>query len=215
MITYKMINETTKPTHDFLSVLEEVKTDLEHISNHRTERDEVLSTYKTKLLPKFLRIRQLNRISKDKLEARYDEIRQINQRLASLSNHWENLTFEASCLNHEVNSSKERLSPQKSGNVTQDNMEVMDDGKAIDKDDTFEPDQVGKLSHIERTKVLEAEVAKRKQLCEKLDEVLAETNEIEQVCQASEQQINRVKPYIKQLLDKVDTGDSNSPSKLE
>jgi len=209
-----MINETTKPTYELIDVLESIKSSLEFVNDNRSEREKVIETYRSTILPNLLKIRLLNRISKDKLEEKYHQIRIVEQQLVNLHNTWENLTFEAAYLRHQVTSAKERLSPRKQSSAfpKADIHKVNDsDAELPDpKDDYFDPDIVSKLDHEQRTKVLELEESKRRQLCDRLSEMTSETNEIDLLCQASEQEISRVKPYIKQLLDKVDTGQSDS-----
>ena len=202
-----MLDETTKPTLELISVLEQIKLELESINEIRNEREKVLEAYKTRLLPNLLNLRRLNRISKDKLESRNDEIRLINQKLVSLGDYCENLTFEASCVNYEVSNAKQRLSPRKQATVDGQGDVKMFEGAS--KEDSFDPDVIDELGHEERTKMLEAEGISRKQLCDKLNSLVSEADEIEHLCQQSEQEINRVKPFIKQLVEKVDLGDTN------
>lgn len=200
-----MENNQTDP-HDALraSILS-LRSELEDFSrNHGPDRER---EYETKILPHLCQLRKLNRLSKESGAYNNKRVEELNNRLVYMSEQCDNITFEGQCLNHEVVSAKHRLSPSKHRPDSQGDIEMRSETNGNDMS-FFDFEKVGQLDHQTRLQVLDNEETKRKGLQAKLEEVKSEATEIELVCQASEAQLNRIKPYIKQLLDKVDLGDA-------
>ena len=70
-------------------------------------------------------------------------------------------------------------------------------------DDYFDPEIVARLDHSARMRRVEEEEVKRKSLIKRLAQLEEETKNIEVSCLQSTNSLNQVKPYIKQLLDRV------------
>lgn len=144
--------------------------------------EQIKELYKTELIPHMLTLRRLNRIEKNNMESNNKRVKELNQKLVSLHQECDCLTFEASCLGFEVSS----VRPTKN---------TIEDG--------IEPEMNGKPDHSTRMKLLEEEEIRRKELKDVLARLVEETKEIESLCSSSTTQIDQVKPYIRQLLEKV------------
>lgn len=209
-------NDFNGPIIKFQEIVNNLRSELDEFSrNHATsdgDNEKSKAEYQTNIIPKLLQLRKLNRISKERIEEKSDRINQFNRMLVNLREQCDNITFEASCLKHEVSCAKKRLSPTKSRDNGDNHMKLELNGS-----DTavFDIDEVGLMSHAERLQIIDQEEAKRRGLQERLAEATAETDEISLVCEDSSAQLNRLKPYIKQLLDKVDLGDTTRAEKKD
>lgn len=65
------------------------------------------------------------------------------------------------------------------------------------------PEDIPKLDHETRLKLLDEELAKRKELQKKYGELERETRQIEELCSSTGSMVEDLKPYIRQLIDKV------------
>lgn len=209
-----MDNNCLSPLLTFRDTVQKLKSELDEFSkNHGPGKE---ADYEQKILPHLCELRNLNRSSKEMGEIKNKKIDDLDRRLVQLQEQCDNITFEVQCLSHEVVSAKNRLSPSKprldgqgQGDV---DMQIVSNGNDMS---FFDVEKVGQMDHLARLNILASEETKRKALQNKLEEVKTETNEIDLVCQASEAQLNRIKPYIKQLLDKVDLGEPVRNEKKE
>lgn len=214
-----MENEINQATLDLNDALIKIKSEIDSLKevavvSSETEREQILSKYQTNVLPHLLQLRRLNRTSKDKLETKHDKVRELNRKLDNLHDYWENIVFEASCLNSDVEQAKKRLSPTKAprvnptppnGGMVSRIEHRMSNGHSGDHQSIeFDAEQVALLDHQKRLSLLDEEEQKRKALQDRLADVSKETSEIEVLCHASETELNRIKPFIRQLVDKVE-----------
>jgi hypothetical protein len=205
LLTPTMETNCLDPLLTFRDTVQKLKSELDEFSkNHATDKE---AEYEKKILPYLCQLRKLNRLSKETDEIKNRKIDELNSKLLKLKEQCDNATFEGQCLNHEVVGAKNKLSPSKSRLDSQGDVEMRLESNGNDMS-FFDIERVGQMDHQARLEVLENEEKRRKALQDKLAEVKTETTEIEIVCQASEAQLNRIKPYIKQLLDKVDLGDA-------
>lgn len=164
--------------------------------------------YRNDMLPHILSLRHLYRTKKDALEGQVARVRDMNQKLVTLSLACDSASFEADCLNFEVVSDKNKLSPKKSNCLDRDGDVEMEDDTSRLRNGTsshFDSEEVGRLDHETRTKLLNEEETKRKELQEKLAQLCKVTEKIEIICNESETQFSSIKPYMKQLVDAVRT----------
>lgn len=198
-----MTDPSDKITLELKEMLNILRSKVESAGNIKKDREATLNLYKAEILPNLLQLRRLNRDSKDRLEEKHEKVKELSQRLVSSHQACQNLLFEASCLDHEVASAKERLSPRKVPVGAQSGAELnIESGQGNDMS-FFDVEKVGRLDHETRTRLLEEEERRRKKLRDELEALTKETENIEVICEQSAQQLDQVKPYIKQLIDKV------------
>lgn len=174
-------------------VLLAIKTQIESLVALRNagpiDTEQLMKIYRTELVPNLLELRNRQRLDMDELESRHRKLKELNQELLNLQDQCDCVTYEASCLGSEVNDVKQKAckseSPVKNGC------------------DSFNLDTIGKLDHETKMRLLDEEEVKRKALVEKMNELNDETTKIAQLNAECASQIDNVKPYIKQLLDKV------------
>lgn len=172
--------------------------------------EQIHQIYKNDMLPHLLLLRHLYRTRKDSLEEQVGRVKDLNQQLVSLSLACDSTLFEADCLNYEVVSNKDKLSPIRKNRTDKDGDVEMIDEVENSKlrngtSSYFDADEVGQLDHDTRTKLLNEEETKRKDLQEKLAKLSKVTENIEIICNESASQFNAIKPHMKQLVDAVRT----------
>lgn len=153
-----------------LPLIQSLKTSFDNLSASSQETMKA-DYYRAEILPLLLQLRKTNRLEKNNLEAKHSQIRNLNQRLASLQQSNENLLFEAACL----------------GSPTKE-IELVEE-------------EVRKLDHQGRMNYLDEEEERRKDLQKNLASLNEELKELEKLYSQSAEQFNEVKPHIKQLLD--------------
>lgn len=204
-----MDDEVNRPTYELRETLIKLKAETDDLRSltisNGIDREQTIATYHSNVLPHLLQLRRLNRMSKDKLELKHEKVRQLNRELVNLHDRCENITYEALCLNHEVSVAKKRLSPTKSRIVETkgDAISKMETNGHTDTD-FFDAEKVAALDHKTRLEKLDEEEKRRKDLEDKLSRVTTETNEMDSLSKSTETQLNRIKPYIKQLVDRLD-----------
>lgn len=209
-----MEDEYTRPILEFCQAVNNIRADLEVFSKQHTnakeDRDQLMNHYNQKILPNLCELKRLNRLTREMGEVKNKNVDALNAELVLLREQCDNITFEAKCLEHEVNGAKRRLSPTKPARVDgQGDMQMQNVESNGNDMSFFDMERVSQMDHVTRLQVLESEEAKRKSLQEKLSEVTSETTQIELACQTSEDMLNGVKPYIKQLLEKIEMDDAN------
>lgn len=173
-------------------------------------QEQIQQIYRNDMLPYILLLRHLYRSSKDSLEEQVERVKKLNQQLVSLSLACDSILFEADFLNYEVMSNKDKLTHPKKHRIDKDGDVEMLDEVATSKlkngtSSYFDADEVGRLDHETRTKLLNEEETKRKDLQEKLAQLSKVTENIEVICNESASQFSAIKPYMKQLVDAVRT----------
>lgn len=158
------------------------------------------SIYKQSILPHLLQIRRQNRQEKNDLESKFNRAKELNQKLIYLQELCDSLSYKASCLKSEVSGVKEQaisneIIPMDTDSTNNNEMMSL----------RFDVNAVAQLDHESRMRRLDEEEAKRKELIEKLRKLDEDTKIIETSCSLSDNKLHQVKPYIKQLLDKVET----------
>jgi len=161
--------------------------------------------YRNEVLPHLLQLRRLNRVGKDSLATKYQKLKEWNQKLIDLQQTCDSLSFESSCLKAEVNSVRDRASQSQALTNGHDNEQAMgDEPLGGDGIEIFDVDAVAKLDHETRMRILDEEEDKRRSLRAKLSQLSEETKNIELSCLQTTNQLNQVKPYIRQLVEKVE-----------
>lgn len=198
-----VIDETDKPTIQLRETLQTLRTHIDLVEGIREDREATLKLYKTEILPRVLLLRQLNRNSKDKLEEKHERVKELNRRLHIPYETCNNLIFEVSYLKYEVDVAKEKLSTKNEQVDSEGDVQMENEPMVENKIDFFDAEKVGMFDHQTRVKMLEEEETKRKALCEKLSHLKEETDNIELICSQTEEQLDQIKPFIKQLVDRV------------
>lgn len=200
-------DESNKYTLELRETLNKLRSKVEQIGNLKKEPEVVLQLYKDEIVSHLLNLRRLNRASKDKLEEKHDKVRDLHARLVSAHETCNNLLFEATFLRTEVNNAKERISPKKEAKIDhQGDVEMVTNNEHNNHNDTnnyFDPEKVCSLDHETRSRLLDEEGKKRKKLGEDLASLTKEADDMEVVVKTSENNLNQVKPFIKQLIDNV------------
>lgn len=142
--------------------------------------------YATDVVDQLMQLRRTNRAEKDGLEERLKKAKELNGKLILLQEECDCLMFETACLSVEVDTDE------------------MTHGMESDTETSAENGYLeAKVAHEARLRSLEDEEIKRRELMDKLSRLSENTKEIEKLCTTNSDQLNQVKPSIKQLLDKV------------
>lgn len=174
------------------AVLVQLRTQIESLAALPTEqiqKEQLIDTYRAELTPYLLELRKKQRLEMDSLEARHDKLRLLNKELVNLQEKCDCVIYEASCLGSE----EEEVKPKACGS----------DSPVKNGYDSFQPEAIEKLDHETRMRLLDEEETRRKNLVDKMNQLNDETNKIALLNADCASQINEVKPYVKQLLDKV------------
>lgn len=160
----------------------------------KTDNEAIDQYYKTQLLPLILKVRRLNRLEKNELDSMTRKAKVLNQDLRTLSETCACLEFEAACLSKDVSNVPIPKRPTKKLNELSNNL----------NGDIFDIDLVAGHDHQTRMRLLDEEQDKRRQLQQKLINLTDELNTIERSSTINARQLDQVKPYIRQLLEKIE-----------
>lgn len=156
--------------------------------------EEVATFYKAEVTPLLLNVRRHNRKEKNDLESRNKRTKELHQNLRLLAETCNSLEFEVSCLQNEVSNI-----PKVKQQLQITNM----NGPNSDDNEIFDVDTVFKQDHKSRMRLLDEEQDRRRLLQQKLVHLSDEIDTIERSSNLNNKQLDQVKPFIKQLLDKI------------
>lgn len=158
----------------------ELKSKVDIISNTKQTPDTPYTReqFQNEILPLLIALRGINRREKHESEAYCQRKKDYYQRLIAIQQLCECIEFEALCLKSDVDTIRHGLN----NDCTRNGLDV---------------------DHATRMQLLDAEENRRRELQKKLNELTEETKEIELSYSKKADSINQVRPYIKQLLEKV------------
>lgn len=190
--TIEAMSQTEQPLSGTLLSL---KTQIESLVALRLtqpiETEKLVNIYRTQLTPNLLMLRSKQRSEMEQLESCSEKLKELNRELLNLQEQCDCVIYEGSCLGSEVEGVKQEACKSKSESPMKNGC------------DSFDPEAIGELDHETRMRLLDEEETKRKTLLDKKNELDEETTKIAQLNAECASQLNEVKPYIKQLLDKV------------
>lgn len=171
------MNSTTLGSYKLVDLLKELQQKTHQLMEQRQASNNVDGLqikYQNEILPILLRLRQANRREKDELELKSQKTKDLNSRLQLLDDGHKCLKFEAAVLGDRI--ARFKLPP-----LT----------------------ELNGLDHETKMVKLDEEEAKRRRLQEALAQLNNEVSSIEHSSLQGSKQLNIVKPYIRQLLDKI------------
>lgn len=176
--------------------LMDLKLKVENLQNLRKmqpTQEDLANFYKTDILPLLLQVRKINRMEKNELESLNKKIREMNQNLRTIAENCDCLEFEAAWIRNDVNKVTATDKPEELSNGIPTKPSI----------NHFDVNSVALKDHETRMRLLDDEQDRRRQLQQRLVHLNEEINSIERSTNLNSKQLEQVKPFIRQLLDKI------------
>lgn len=170
--------------------------------------EDIKKIYKHDILPILLKLRYQNRQEKDSTEQQCKKFQELYEKLFKMREAYDSLYFMTSCLNADADDMKQNVSSSKTlDKVSPDSNGLSQESKSSGlgselEESLFDVKNVENYDHETRMNMLAEEETKRKELEVRLAELNEQYKKVESVYYQGADKLNRVKPYIKQLLDK-------------
>lgn len=164
--------------------------------------EDVIGLYRTELLPDLLKLRAQNRLEKDQLEEKCENVKKLFDEFNDLQEICDSFSFMVSSIKSDVVSQRKQDEVASNSPVKRLTNGISTPSKES-ADDIFDLDSVIKLDHETRMRMLDEEERRRRDLQEQLSQSNADIKAYEISCTQSTSQMNEVKPHIKLFIDKV------------
>lgn len=176
-----VIEYPTSSLKETLAVLKAKIDQVLELKKNPDRQSEITSVYKNEIRPLLLATRHFNRENKKQLVEKNEDVRKMESELLVVQSVYDSLDYRMSYIAADA--------------------QIKRDETGIDNIDTVKSQE----DHKEKMQALDIEEIRRRELHLKLSKLEEETKQLDVSCSKGERQLQEVRPYVEQLVERANT----------